>query len=171
MNTATYDTSCSWYFQHPKSPEPFMIAESLTACDYPIRSINTKNQIVTMPVAGIPDFDQKDTTLILQCKLSSTTLKKAKYSCDKESTEYDHKARDYFSFGAPWYVGPKSEKSYVLEIAIWTVELIQMGIYGASPCTSAFLDLLDLTYYALAEVMDFNSTGMWHALQLTNFAL
>jgi hypothetical protein len=141
-----------------------MIAEQLTACDYPIRSINTKNQIVTMPVAGIPDFNQKDTTLILQCQLSSTTLKKAKYSCDKNSDEYEHKARDYFNFGAPWYQGPESEGSKMLEYAIWTVESIQMGIYGSSPCSSAFLDLLDLTYYALAEIMDFNSTGMWHAI-------
>lgn len=124
------------------------ITNNLGFCDYPIRSANTKTFEVTMPIAGIPEFDRRGATLILRCEMGTTAIKSEQFGCPKiAGSDYQHKKRSYFFPEEP--VAPN--QGSVTNLVVYNLSMLNFLLMGSFPCFAFFTDLYETSYYLFSE--------------------
>lgn len=160
-----YDTVCNWSYLAPEATAPRVIAKDLGYCDYPTRKVTSTTMTMTMPIAGIPEFDMEGATLIVDCQMTSTRFSRTTYDCDRianDDTPVHHK---FFDF----YDEPKgSAAGGLMDWIVLGQSIFNVGILGASPCLTSLSDMFDTYYYSASEVHSFNEIGLEEGLLLAS---
>jgi len=112
----SYDMVCDWHYKLNPEASPVRIAKNLEFCDFPTRSMSSKTISMTMPIAGVPEFDMEGASLLISCQMGTTRLSKVSPDCAKKATDHDaHKDSSYFTF----YEASSSAPAGLIQYIVW----------------------------------------------------